>query len=248
MPTTASRNTTTNRKHTTGTTRSDTSRATRGPRPPAGHVSEAAVNLKLAMRALWAEHVTWTHTYVVAVMSGPHGITDVAEHLPVGKMGSAVATAAQKTLKAMPLSDADATAARLLRNQEDIGDAVAAYYGKAAGKQLTKLLKEHIMIAVELCAAAKAMDEKALARHNKTWIANADEIATFLSGANPNWPKKTVQDLLHLHLELTAKEAIAYRDHEWNDAIQYVDDIYTEIFTLSDALADGIVKQFPEKF
>src|SRR5688500_10334572 len=115
---------------------SETSRPSRGTRPHAT-ASDAAVNLKLAMRKLWTEHVTWTHTYVVAAMSGPHGLTDVAEHLPVGKMGSAVATTAQKALKAVPLSDADATAARLLRNQEDIGEAVAAYYGKDAGKKLT---------------------------------------------------------------------------------------------------------------
>lgn len=33
---------------------------------------------------------------------------------------------------------------RLLKNQEDIGGAVAAYHGKAAGDKLTALLKEHI--------------------------------------------------------------------------------------------------------
>lgn len=236
-PTTTSRD--------TGT--SSTTQASRGRRPHQA-LSQPAVELKLSMRKLWAEHVTWTHTYVVAVMSGPHGITDVAEHLPVGKLGSTVATAAQKTLKAIPMSDADACAARLLRNQEDIGDAVAAYYGKDAGKELTKLLKEHIMIAVELCAAAKAKDEKAVAKHDAVWIKNADEIAAFLAGANPNWPEKTVKDLLHLHLELTTQEAVAYRDHEWNKAVQVVDDIYTEIFNLSDALADGIVAQFPDKF
>lgn len=226
---------------------SQETRPTRGTRPHAT-ASDAAVNLKLAMRKLWTEHVTWTHTYVVAVMSGPHGITDVAEHLPVGKMGSTVATVAQKTMKAMPLSDADATAARLLRNQEDIGDAVASYYGKDAGKKLTGLLKEHIMIAVELVAAAKAKNDANVTKHSKAWTKNADSIATFLGKANPNWPEATVKDLLHLHLELTTKEAVAYRDHKWNDAIGFVDDIYNEIYTLADALADGIVKQFPDKF
>lgn len=222
-------------------------RAARGARPHTT-LSQEAFNLKLAVRRLWVDHVTWTHTYIVAAMSGPHGITDVAEHLPVGKMGAGVATAAQKTMKAMPLSDADAAAARLLRNQDDIGDAMAAYYGKDAGKKLTALLKQHIMIAVELVAAAKAKDEKTVTKHNKAWVKNADEIAGFLASANPNWPEATVKDLLRLHLELTAKEAVAYRDHKWNEAIRLVDDIYTEILTLADALADGIVKQFPEKF
>src|SRR5436305_1735836 len=46
--------------------------------------------------------------------------------------------------------DQDAAAKRLLKNQEDIGNAVAQYYGKDAGDKLTKMLKDHILIAVDL--------------------------------------------------------------------------------------------------
>ncbi len=52
--------------------------------------------------------------------------------------------------------DAGAAATRLLGNQEDIGAAVAGFYGQAAGDRLTELLKEHILIAVDLVAAAKS--------------------------------------------------------------------------------------------
>src|SRR5688572_11942105 len=51
---------------------------------------------------------------------------------------------------AASLPDKDATAQRLLRNQEDIGNAIKPYYGAAAGNQLTALLKDHILGAVEL--------------------------------------------------------------------------------------------------
>lgn len=144
--------------------------------------------------------------------------------------------------------DADAAAGRLLRNQEDIGAAVVPYYGQGAGDTLTNLLKQHIMIAVDLVAAAKAGDDVNFAKHDNRWTANADDIATFLGSANPYWPKKNVFDLLSLHLSLTKGEAVARLTKNWSDDVKAFDDIFVEILTIADALADGIVKQFPAKF
>lgn len=142
----------------------------------------------------------------------------------------------------------DAAAERLLKNQEHIGGAVAQYYGKDAGSKLTDLLKQHIMIAVDLVNAAKSGDQMKFQEEDRKWSANAEEIATFLSGANPNWPRRDVSDLLKQHLDLTKKEAVAVLDKRWKDAVAAFDDIYTEILTLADALYKGIVKQFPDKF
>jgi hypothetical protein len=144
--------------------------------------------------------------------------------------------------------DADAAAGRLLKNQEDIGAAIAGYYGDAAGVRLTELLKEHILIAVDLVAAAKSGDKAAFATHDARWTANIEQIATFLSGANPNWPKADVFDLLALHLKLTKDEAVARISADWAADVRAFDDIFTEIMVLADALHDGIAAQFPERF
>jgi hypothetical protein len=144
--------------------------------------------------------------------------------------------------------DADAAAGRLLKNQEDIGAAVAGFYGDAAGSKLTALLKEHIMIAVDLVGAAKSGDQAAFAKHDARWTANAGEIAKFLAGANPNWPEKDVLDLLSLHLKLTKDEAVARITGDWAADIKAFDDIFNEIMVLADALNDGIAAQFPDKF
>ena len=144
--------------------------------------------------------------------------------------------------------DADAAAGRLLRNQDDIGTAIAGYYGQAAGEALTDLLKQHIMIAVDLVAAARTGDQAAFAKHDGRWTANAGEIAAFLAGANPNWPEKDVLDLLTLHLKLTKDEAVARLTGDWAADVKAFDDIFTEIMVLADALHDGIVAQFPDRF
>ena len=57
------------------------------------------------------------------------------------------------------LPDAEQTAGRLLKNQADIGNAVAPFYGVAAGQRLTALLRGHILTAAKLLGAAAALWE-----------------------------------------------------------------------------------------
>jgi hypothetical protein len=141
-----------------------------------------------------------------------------------------------------------AAATRLLRNQDDIGAAVAAYYGKPAGDKLTSLLKEHIMIAVDLIKAAKGKDDAKYKSTDASWQKNGVDIATFLSGANPNWPKAVLVDMMAMHLATTTKEVVARLNGKWDDDVAAFDEVYAHILKMSDALSDGIVKQFPAKF
>jgi len=144
--------------------------------------------------------------------------------------------------------DTEAAAGRLLRNQEDIGGAVVPFYDEAAGAALTELLKQHIMIAVDLIEAAKVGDQAKFQAEDAKWTQNAEEIADLLSGANPSWPKKDVVDLLGLHLSLTKQEVVARLQKDWAADVDAFDQIFTEILTVADVLADGIVKQFPDRF
>lgn len=144
--------------------------------------------------------------------------------------------------------DTQTVAGRLLANQEHIGSAVVPFYGQAAGSALTDLLKQHILVAVDLIEAAKAGDQQKFADADQRWDANARDIASFLSSANPNWPKDDVVDLLSQHLRLTKDEATARLQQNWPADIEAFDQIVTEILTIADVLAAGIVKQFPERF
>jgi hypothetical protein len=64
----------------------------------------------------------------------------------------------------------------------------------------------------------------------------------------PKWPKNDVLDLLNLHLTLTKGEVVARLQQEWEKDVEAFDEIYTEILTVADALSDGIIKQFPERY
>jgi hypothetical protein len=143
--------------------------------------------------------------------------------------------------------DAPAALKRLMKNQEDIGNAIVPYYGAAAGTKLTDLLKQHISVAGEVVAAAKADDTAKLTDANKRWHTNADEIATFLSGANPNWTKSALVSMLNEHLDLTTKEATARLQKQWDEDVTTFDQIFNQAMMMADALSGGILKQHPKK-
>lgn len=147
------------------------------------------------------------------------------------------------------LPDKAAATDRLLQNQVDIGNAIKPFYGDAAGDKLTTLLKEHITTAAEVVAAAKAGDKAKLDDASKRWLANADQIAAFLSDANPkNWPRAEMQKMMHDHLTLTTNEVVARLQGNWAADIAAYDKVHEQILHMADMLSAGIIKQHSAKF
>ena len=141
----------------------------------------------------------------------------------------------------------DAVAKRLMKNQEDIGQAIAQFYGTSSGEELTRLLKEHIAIAVNIVADAKDDDQAKFRADNDRWTNNAQQIAGFLSRANPHWPKATLEDMMSKHLKTTAEELDAHLKKQYREDVEVFDAVYDHILQMSDVLSEGIIKQFPEK-
>jgi len=137
---------------------------------------------------------------------------------------------------------------RLLRNQQDIGNVIKPYYGEAAGNKLADILKEHILIAVKIVEAAKAGNQADVKKLQEDWHRNADDIAKFLSSANPNLQFKSLQDMLFTHLQYITEIVLACLKGDWKADIEATDKNEIHMIHLADILTEGIVKQFPKKF
>jgi len=144
--------------------------------------------------------------------------------------------------------DLSATVDRLMANQDDIGDAIKPYYGNTAGDQLTTLLKEHISVAVQILTAAKAGDTAGVQSASATWYANADEIADFLAGANPNLSDEGMRAMMRKHLDDTLAEAVNELGGNYAAGVQDYDSIHEHILMMSDTLSSAIMQQFPRRF
>ncbi len=179
-------------------------------------MTKPAMELGMAMRKLWEDHITYTRNFIISSLAG--------------------------------LEDAGKIAERLLKNQDDIGDAIKPVYGAEAGTKLSALLRDHILIAADVVKAAKAGNAAGLDAANKKWYANADDIAAFLGGANPNWARTELLDMLHKHLEFTTQEVVSRLKKDWVADIEAYDKGHVHMLMFADMLTHGIVKQFPDKF
>jgi hypothetical protein len=110
-------------------------------------------------------------------------------------------------------------------------------------------LNEHIAIAAEAIGAARAGDHAALDDALARWYVNADDIARFLSDANPRqWRFAHLSAHMRHHLDLTLAEAVARLQGDYQADIAAYDEVRTQILDLADTLSNGIIAQFPGRF
>jgi hypothetical protein len=138
---------------------------------------------------------------------------------------------------------------RLLKNQEEIGNSIIPFYGEEAGLKLADLLKEHINKVgniIELIQEDKDLEATIAIQMLRV---NGNEIATFLSAANPDqWPLETLQTMLTEHIDFTLNEVRAEIAEDTAGSIVAYDQIHDSTLSMADFISQGIIKQFPDKF
>lgn len=136
----------------------------------------------------------------------------------------------------------------VVANAKQIAGSIEPFYGKPASDKLFTLLAGHygaIRDHLDATVTGNAAQQEAAV---KQLTANATEISTFLSGANPNWPKDAVMGLLTAHaahhiqqFQQLKEGAYAHEGETWTG-------MKAHIYVVADTLATGLAAQFPSKF
>ena len=145
---------------------------------------------------------------------------------------------------AFGLADLNDVTKRLLKNPSDFAAALKPFYGSEAASAFEKLLTDHLLIAAALVNAAKAGDTNAAQQQRQKWYKNADDIADFLSNANPYWSRSEWQAMLYAHLKRTENEAVQLLTGKYPASIAEYDAIQAQALEMADAMAQGIALQF----
>ena len=141
-----------------------------------------------------------------------------------------------KYLDDHPAQSVSASATTLLQNQEDIGNYVNSVV-PGTRDVTTKLLKEHIMIAVDILKDVK--EQRSPDADVKRWYQNADTIAQTLAPAL-KLDVPTLKQMMHNHLETTLQEALLHYQGKTNEESLMVDQVFKHLAIMSDYLISTV--------
>lgn len=145
---------------------------------------------------------------------------------------------------------AAATAAEneVVANAKQIAAAIEPYYGKPASEKLFGLLAAHYGAVKQYLEATAAGSKTKQDAATKALTANAGEIATFLSGANPYLPFDTLNGLLLAHGGHHIQQIQQLKAKQYAEEAQTWEAMKQHMYVIADALAGAIARQFPDKF
>ncbi len=137
---------------------------------------------------------------------------------------------------------------RVVQDAKSIAGAITPYYGKEASDKLFGLLAGHYGAIKDYMNASFSGNKMAEDKAAEMLKKNADEIAVFLSSANPNWSKDGLESALVAHggHHMTEINEISKKDFS-GDAKTW-ETMKSHVYVIAGVLSDGIVKQFPDKF
>ncbi len=146
------------------------------------------------------------------------------------------------------LGDADAAKVaeeQTVQNAKDLAASISPYYGKEASDKLFTLLAGHYTSIKGYMTAVFSGNESAKTAAEDAMKKNAEEIASFLSSANPkHWPKEALLTALLTHgaEHMAQIEDINKKDYTAGAKVWEAE--RAQIYTIADVLAQGIAKQF----
>jgi hypothetical protein len=136
----------------------------------------------------------------------------------------------------------------VIANAKALAGTIAPFYGQSASDGFLKLLAGHWEAVRDFNEATLAKSDASQKEAIAQLTRNAREISKFLSGANPFLPEEAVFGLLSSHAGHHISQIEQISSGRYQDEAKTWAAMRGHMLVISDAIADALSKQFPDKF
>jgi hypothetical protein len=137
---------------------------------------------------------------------------------------------------------------RVVANAQLIAATIEPFYGATAQEHFFKLLAGHYGAVSAYLAAVTKGDASAQAGAIQSLTLNAEDIAIFLSKANPYLPQDAVNSLLLAHGGHHIKQIQQLQEQNYDSEAKTWEEMKDHVYQIADATAVALGKQFEERF
>ena len=136
----------------------------------------------------------------------------------------------------------------IVDNAKALAATITPFYGQPAADGLLNLLAGHWTAVRDYNTAMAGHSQSGRDKAVKAITANAQEIAKFLSGANPYLPENAVFGLLSAHGAHHVAQIDQIAANNFRDEARTWQAMRKHMLVIADAITDALAKQFPDQF
>ncbi len=164
----------------------------------------------------------------------------LAEHISLTT--EALRTSYDETASATAVID------ELDKNSQELADIIGGFYGDQPKATFLKLWRDHITFFINYTISAKNEDTEGKEQALSDLEGYSQESAEFLAGLNNNLTADSLKPLFTEERDLTIASIDDYIAASYSESFDKESKAYDQAGKIADAISDGIIKQFPDKF
>jgi hypothetical protein len=134
------------------------------------------------------------------------------------------------------------------KNSQELADIIGEFYGDEPKATFLKLWRDHITFFVNYTISVKNDDKEGKEQALSDLEDYSRKSAEFFSGLNTSLNADSLKPLFTDHRDLAIASINDYKDAKYTESLDDESKAYTQAGKIADAIADGITKQFPDKF
>lgn len=164
----------------------------------------------------------------------------IAEHIAL--TAEAMRTSYDNHESSTPVID------ELDKNSHELADIIGNFYGDETKATFLKLWQDHVTFFINYTVSVKNDDKEGKEQALSDLEDYSQESAEFFAGLNNNLTAESLKSLFNDNRDLMIASIDNYIEGKYPESLDEESKAYAQAGGIADAISDGVIKQFPDKF